>query len=563
MREILRVGRPADIWHKAALSAPVAFGVPALVLLACGRLDLALYTSAGSLCALYAHGEPYAARARVLGWVILGMLGGVGIALTTAALTGSVAVRVAVAALLAGAYKAVCDAARTGPPGGLIFTFITASCAFVPQRLPDVPAHLALGLLGAAAAWLVCMAPGLVRPEGPQRIAAARALEAAARLVRAREGDTGTGRARHEAAAAVNAAWCTLLRVRASTPEAMTARLALERLVVHAETVVAGAGDDPARLAAWARDLRANGPVPTPPARPGDAWELSGLAADRDAARRASGGPRRVLAALRPGSPLLPIGARVVLGAALAGWASMLLGVGRPSWAVVTAAAVFQANASLTWRRAVQRVVGNLVGLALFSALLPATRLGQLALVAAVMALQFGAEATISRNYWLGTVFVTPMALLMAELAGAQPAGRLVAERWLDTCVGAAAGLLTCALVTNRRAAGRIGAALGGLEAATSAARAADGPLESARARERLAAALVEVREAADVAAGEWWQGALPEERVERAERDGHRALATLVLGRPGTRPAAVPASGRASRHPRGPGSDSVCRVAR
>lgn len=532
LRGVLKVGEAADIWHKAALSAPVAFGVPALVLLALGRLDLALYTSAGSLCAIYSHGEPYASRARFMAVVVLGMLASVGIALVTAASTDSAAIRVAVAALLAAAHRTLCDAARTGPPGGLILTFVTASCLFVPgERLADVPFHLALGLAGGAVAWLVTMAPGLVRPDGPERTAVARALEAASRLAGA-EPD-GAARARHDAAAAVNAAWHTLLRAGARTPARAADRRRLERLLVHAGTVVAGTPDDPDRLAGWAADLRRDRAVPRPPARPGEDGELAGIAADRAAAPR---GVRGLLRVLRPGSPLLPVAARVATGAALAGWASMALGVGRPYWAVVTAAAVFQSNITLSWRRGLQRAVGNLAGLALFTVLLPTTRAGGLALVAVVMALQFCTEATMARNYWLGSVFVTPMALLMVELAALQPAGRLAAERWLDTCVGVAAGLLSCALVTNRRATGRIGAALARLDAATAAARALGAtvpdPPEAARARDRLASALVDVRDAVDVASGEWWQGALPAERVERAERDGHRALAALAPGR-------------------------------
>lgn len=532
LRGVLKVGEAADIWHKAALSAPVAFGVPALVLLALGRLDLALYTSAGSLCAIYSHGEPYASRARFMAVVVLGMLASVGIALVTAASTDSAAIRVAVAALLAAAHKTLCDAARTGPPGALILTFVTASCLFVPgERLADVPFHLALGLAGGAVAWLVTMAPGLVRPDGPERTAVARALEAASRLAGA-EPD-GAARARHDAAAAVNAAWHTLLRAGARTPARAADRRRLERLLVHAGTVVAGTPDDPDRLAGWAADLRRDRAVPRPPARPGEDGELAGIAADRAAAPR---GVRGLLRVLRPGSPLLPVAARVATGAALAGWASMALGVGRPYWAVVTAAAVFQSNITLSWRRGLQRAVGNLAGLALFTVLLPTTRAGGLALVAVVMALQFCTEATMARNYWLGSVFVTPMALLMVELAALQPAGRLAAERWLDTCVGVAAGLLSCALVTNRRATGRIGAALARLDAATAAARALGAtvpdPPEAARARDRLASALVDVRDAVDVASGEWWQGALPAERVERAERDGHRALAALAPGR-------------------------------
>ncbi|MFD3600149.1 hypothetical protein ACFWVH_17340, partial [Streptomyces sp. NPDC058656] len=45
----------------------------------------------------------------------------------------------------------------------------------------------------------------------------------------------------------------------------------------------------------------------------------------------------------------------------------------------------------------------------------------------------------------------------------------------------------------------------------------------------RLTTALVELRATADAAAGEWWQRAVPTERVLLAERAGHRTLATAV----------------------------------
>ncbi|WP_392750285.1 FUSC family protein [Streptomyces sp. LN590] len=54
----------------------------------------------------------------------------------------------------------------------------------------------------------------------------------------------------------------------------------------------------------------------------------------------------------------------------------MALGVGPPYWAVVAAASIFQSNLALTWRRALNRVFGNLVGLALLAALLPITHTG-------------------------------------------------------------------------------------------------------------------------------------------------------------------------------------------
>jgi uncharacterized membrane protein YccC len=558
LKGVLRVGGAVDSWHKPALSVVVASGVPNLTLLALGRIDLALYTSAGAMCALYAHGQPYAVRARTLLWVVLGMLAGTGIGLTTAALTDSPMVRVVVAALLAAVHKVVCDAARMGPRGAVMFTFIAASCTFVPQRLADIPAHLALGLLGGLSAWLVCMAPSLVRPEGPQRIATARALEAAARLLRA--APSHAPRARHDAAAAANAAWHTLARVPAPTPERAAAREVLERLVVRAESVLAVAPGDAVkadRLTAWARALRRDRTPPQLVPVSDEAGELAGIAVARAAGGRPGTrsnvagnvrGPRALLRALRPGSALLPIGARVAVGGVLAGWCSMALGVGRPYWAVVTAAAIFQANMTLTWRRALQRVLGNLLGLLVFTALLPLTRAGQVALVLTALLFQFGAEALISRNYWLGHVCITPMALLMVQFAGLQPAGPLVGDRWLDTCVGAVVGLLSCVVVTNRRATDRIHAALDRLAGAETAARelltpGGASPRELAWARGRLAAALVELREAVDVAQGEWWQRALPEERITLAEREGHRVLAGLTPSLSGTRRTAVLAS--------------------
>ncbi|MCP2341663.1 FUSC family protein [Actinomadura rupiterrae] len=432
VRGVLRLGRGSDTWFRAASSVVVASAIPYAVLLASGRLHLALYTSAGSLVALYAHNRPYAARARTLARVALLMLASLAVALGTAALTGDVAIRVAVAALLAAAHKLVCDATRIGPPANVIFTFVAASCAFVPQRLADVPFHLALALAGAVIAWLVCMAPALVRRD-------------------------------------------------------RTRRLAVVQEAVHPR------------------------------------------------------GMRAVLAALRPGSPLLPVATRVGASAAAAGWLTMLLGVGRPYWAIVTAAAIFQANLELTWRRALQRILGNLLGLALFTALLPVIGLGPVALVLVALAAQFGAEATMARNYWLGSLFVTPMALSMVEFAGHRPPHELVGQRWLDTCAGAAVGLLGCVLITNRRAAGRVHRALTRLDVAVAEADAlalarAEQALADAQhavvaaLHDRVAHALAELGEAVHVAEGEWWLRSAPAERVERALQDGRRALAALAV---------------------------------
>ncbi|MFE1171060.1 FUSC family protein [Streptomyces sp. NPDC058773] len=611
VRSAVRLRRPVDIWHKPALSAVVALAIPDLTLWALGRLDLILYTSAGAMCALYAHGLPYAARARTLPWVVLGMVASLGVALTAASLVTSTALLVVCASLVAAAHKVACEATRIGPPGNIILTFVASTAFFVPQRLGQVPLHLALALGTGVLAWLVCMAPALIRPQGPERTVVARALEAAAGLLRTEAGagggePAGVAHARHATASAVNAAWHTLFLVPVPTPARAAARAGLERLLVRAESALGSAGDavgtaagsggreahladadadieartpietraaaetratagtvTEARpqprtaaeactgtgatteadcLTGWARELRSGRPVPEAGLSAARAEELAGAAAEAPGPRRpAPGQPygvRAVLARMAPGSPLLPIGARVVAGCVLAGWVSMAVGVGHPYWAVVTAASIYQANTTLSWQRALQRVLGNLLGLLLYTALLPLVHMGPLAMIGLALACQLGTEAGITRNYWLGSVCVTPMALLLTQFGSQVPATTLIADRWIDTVVGAAVGLVCCVLVTNRRAADRIEVALGRVAAAeTIAARLlaagpatdVDDPREIRRARDRLAGCLIELREAADVAAGEWWQPVLPEERIAHAEQRGHRALAGLV----------------------------------
>ncbi|WP_329071034.1 FUSC family protein [Streptomyces sp. NBC_01429] len=548
IRSTVRLRRPVDLWHKPALSAAGALAVPDLTLLALGRLDLVLYTSAGAMCALYAHGRPYTARARSLALVVLGMVASLGVALVCAATVSSPALLVALAALVAAAHKTVCDATGIGPPGNLILTFISSSAFFVPQRLADVPFHLALAVGGGAVAWLICMAPGLFRPHGPERAAVARALEASAALWRAQGAEVLP--ARRAAAGAVNAAWHTLFLVPGDGTDRGrgTERAGLDRLLVHAESALAAEAPHPGeadRCASLARALRRGRALPAVALTPGESREVAGVGAERRALweprRPAPDGPRGIRAVrdrLRPGSPLLPVGARVAAGCALAGWVSLAAGVGHPYWAVVTAASLYQANTTLSWQRAVQRVLGNVLGLVLFLALLPLIRTGHLAMVLLALAFQIGAEALITRNYWLGSVCVTPMALLLTEFGGHLPAGTLVHDRMVDTLVGAAVGLACCVLVTNRRATDRIDRALAEVTAARGAAvRAAAGSAaegtgwagEAGRSRDRLALSLVELRDAFEVASGEWWQRALPAERVAAAEAEGHRTLALLV----------------------------------
>ncbi|WP_181011339.1 FUSC family protein [Streptomyces sp. SM10] len=532
---VLRLRSPAETWYKPALSVVVASAVPNLLLYSLDRLDLVMYTMAGSLCALYGHNLPYARRAHTVLRVILGMAAGLTVALVAASLTDSTAVLIAVGALLAAVQKTFCDASRLGPPGNVIFAFVTSAALFAPQELGQVPGHLVLMLTVGAFSWLVTAAPALWHREGPERLATARALDAAA----AHAEDPGA-RNRHAAAAAVQAAWQSLLAAGRPTP----VRQELERLVVHAERALAtsaldgrAGGADPQELRGWAVRTRGRGPVPCPPPAPGTVEQLFGIDAERAGQRMRRGrreARRRLLRTLGPGSPVLPTAVRTLVGCALAGCVSSALGVGHPYWAIVTAASVYQPNLSLSWSRAVQRTVGNLLGVLVFAAVIPLARVSPLVLVLCVLCFNFAAEALITRNYWLGSVAVTPMALLILEFGGFQPAGELVADRALDTLVGVALGILAAVAVTNRRASGLVERALAAVrDARERAERTVADPASGApaleAARRRLTASLVELRDASDVASGEWWQRALPEEELLTAEQAGHRTLAATA----------------------------------
>ncbi|MDW4905758.1 FUSC family protein [Streptomyces sp. ADMS] len=528
---MLRIGRPSDIWFKPALSVIAAVAPPCLALAALEHLDLAMYTMAGALCALYAHNRPYAARARVLAGVVLGMLTGLAVALVTASLTGNAVVLVAVGALLAAAQKTLCDATRIGPPGNVVLTFVSSAALFAPQTLGQVPGHLALAAGAGVWAWIVGMAPGLVRPYGPERRATAHALNAVAAHEQAHRTGDGTGghgyvRSRAAAETAVQAARQALSSAggRPGTARATTRR-ALEQLVVRAEfTLTAPTESRPDELRSWAGELRDGGHVPSFGERLGVQRLDPELIAPTPPLWTRLG-------------PLVPLAARTALGCALAGYASLALGIGRPYWALVTAASLYQANVTLTWNRTVQRTVGNLAGVLLFAALVPLAHLGPIALVLCCLALNFGAEALMSRNYWLGSVCVTPMALLVTEFTGFQDPGRLMAERIVDTFVGALLGLVAAVAVTNHRAGARVEHALTVVEhARTHAERTltrvhpVSGSVDTAH--RGLAAALADLRTTADAAAGEWRQRTRPQERVVLAERSGHRTLAATVRGR-------------------------------
>ncbi|WP_114854033.1 FUSC family protein [Brachybacterium sp. YJGR34] len=147
--------------------------------------------------------------------------------------------------------------------------------------------------------------------------------------------------------------------------------------------------------------------------------------------------------------------ARFALVAAAAGAVGHVSGLPFPYWAQIAAIALLTPpGRSLQVERGIHRVVGTVLGIVTTAFLLsfPA-ELWQL--VVWVVVLQFLAELFVLRNYAFALLFITPLALLMVQLAHPQPVTPLLQARVLETVIGASvgiAGVLLAALWDRRRA---------------------------------------------------------------------------------------------------------------
>ncbi|MFI9644733.1 FUSC family protein [Streptomyces sp. NPDC052040] len=157
-----------------------------------------------------------------------------------------------------------------------------------------------------------------------------------------------------------------------------------------------------------------------------------------------------------------------------------------------------------TAQRAVQRTLGTVGGLLLAIGAL-AAHPGPVALTALVVLLEFLLEYGVAFNYGLGVAFLTPMALLLSDLAAPAPAGQPIPDRVLGSILGIAVALLCALLVVHDRAAIRVERALASCEeAAERAGRALDRltGVPPAFVQVHLVTAVVELREADDAAGG-------------------------------------------------------------
>ncbi|PPF42253.1 FUSC family protein [Pseudoclavibacter sp. AY1F1] len=140
-------------------------------------------------------------------------------------------------------------------------------------------------------------------------------------------------------------------------------------------------------------------------------------------------------------STALGRGAMFAVGTLIAGAIPLLIGIGHPYWAMVSAIAGLSAATGFhRVLRATHRLVGTVLGLGVAAVLLGFEPSG-LAVVLLVIALQGGVELFIVRNYTIGLLFLTPLVLVMGRLAGDVSAAQLLLERGVETAIGVAVAI--------------------------------------------------------------------------------------------------------------------------
>ncbi|MFD4945034.1 FUSC family protein [Streptomyces sp. NPDC058239] len=549
-----------------ALRAALAMALPALPMALAGRADQAVYAMLGSFTTTFGRNLPYARRARVLALVAVAMTACVGCGSALAAWAhprdggAGAAVVVAAMAVVAGAAKLACDAARLSGLGAVLLLFSFAVAANGSPAAADILPQTALAASGAAVAWVLAVSGWFVHPDRPQRLAVAAALRELAELLEATGAGDGSGLVRHRATAAVLQAYRTLGLMPPTAAEWGGRGGTCVRLTDLSWSLLIGSTrrppDDPTGLAQHLRgqvrllvsrrhrvpQLLPELSLPSVIAQAGMVSVTGPEPAPADPATRRAAELRaaELVTGQRHGGPghasvLLVPALRMVLGTGLAGGTALLLGLGHGYWAAISAAAVLHSiNVRTAAQRAVQRTLGTVAGLMLALGVL-AARPEPVVLVLVIVLLEFLLEYVVARNYGLGVVFLTPLALLLTDLVAPSPAGALVQDRALSSVLGIVIALGCALVVVHDHAAVRAERALA---ACTEASERAEQALDDRLAlsfpivQTHLAAAVVELREADDAAAGELWPAEIDPTELAAAEQRAHLLLERLVRWR-------------------------------
>lgn len=457
---VKRITVPWDRVGGIALTSTLA----GLVGVAAGQTVWGVWAFLGGLASFYATGQPYPRRARVLAVVALG--------LAAAMAAGSLSVNWPLAlVVLAGVSTVatfVCGKWRIPLPAGFMFVLVACIAAAKPEPA-KTPLEVVVALAGGGIAWIVGMGGWLARPHAPEAETLRKAYRAIADYL-GRMGGDGALAAQNEAARAVAEA---VAACEAGSRRDLSLAQCLRSRARRAEDVLLAAvalsteiPQPPApQWRSFVERLGTLSPPPPAPPAPGSgplaaAFRRAAERAARSGSERTATAVGRAEAAATPRlspSPLIPYTSlRIGIAVAVAVLVAHALGVAHPVWLPLTAAAVLQGETVRVFtRRAVQRVIGTVLGLLLAAGLILGLHAGPLASFALVVVLQALMVIFIAGSYGIAVGFMTAFALLILHLTSHAPEAAVLVARLRDTLLGAvvatAAAYLLWPRVSSRR----------------------------------------------------------------------------------------------------------------
>jgi uncharacterized membrane protein YccC len=152
---------------------------------------------------------------------------------------------------------------------------------------------------------------------------------------------------------------------------------------------------------------------------------------------------------LRPGSLVFRHALRLAIAAAAAVLITEMLALERGYWVTVTAVSILQPDLSGTWRRAIERVAGSVLG-GLIAAGITLVLHRPIEIAAVIVPLSVVTMAVRNVNYALFVLCLTPQFVLVAELfqsGGGTADPTLAGVRALDSVIGGVLGLAAAFLL--------------------------------------------------------------------------------------------------------------------
>ncbi len=482
---------------QATIAMTVSFALAALIF----GPQIGTLAALGSMTVLYEKKTPYVYRAAALALVGLGFVA----AVTVNSLAAAISPWAAVVSIgvTAGTATWVCAAWRVDKPGTMFFVLVATISTIAPGGLDEVPLHALVAAMGAAVGWAVSMSGAPVRARHPEYRAVAGAYRSLAALLRS-VGTPELDHAQHKASVDLAEAWRIVLlgqtRGYRTTHEAARLR-ALLRWVsdIHlsaTQVCMARPTTLPEEAAAFADQMALSVADPASAPDPDSLDELRRgmrprslearlynlLSRSAQAARRGHDEEEvddkrttdlhddrypalwsSLRSSLSGDSLIRPTALRMWLTVTLAGGFGLWMGLDHYYWVALTTTAVLQGgNVVLTMNRSVQRSLGTLLGVLGGVALLTLD-LPLAAVIVLAGLLQGATQLVVGRNFFYGSVLLTPMALMLSYTAHPYPVAELAGSRIIDTLVGSAFGMAGALLLWRRASATRLPQAISGV----------------------------------------------------------------------------------------------------